>query len=303
MEKKPDTCPDWLFSSKWGGETPISQKRGSHFPLSDDETWQEEGTPGITSCNTGVPSARISMSLSSRIRKYCQVPHGDSSQSSRAMTSVSGTLRRWRISCPNSAAQSSGYMRCERHRRTRTKTVRPGQKRMNSSQDSLIRARSMTIPRPVAIFIPCLIASTGGGPRVIPHTPAAPPAASFPVPLSAPGGESIAKARAASSRGTGFVRTVTLKWCQCVRFTLMRYTASPHSRTWRATACGRRWSGISVRVLDRHFATRIASVSRARGPRTRRSCRPVCFPPGDSPSVLLIAIMIPVWFPRSSPAG
>ena len=45
------------------------------------------------SVSIGVLSARILMTRSSRIRKYCQVPQGVRSQSSRATTAVSGTLR------------------------------------------------------------------------------------------------------------------------------------------------------------------------------------------------------------------
>ena len=64
-------------------------------------------------------------------------------------------------------------IRCDRVLRTRTKIVRPAQKRMNWSRASLRRSRSITFPRAAAFFIACRIASCGSGPRVMPGTPGA----------------------------------------------------------------------------------------------------------------------------------
>ena len=107
------------------------------------------------------------------------------------------------------------------------------------------------------------------------HPRRRPAAAGFRVVSRKLGNATATVTRVASSRGTGFVRTVTLKRCQWVRRTLMRCTASPQSWTWRATACGSRWSGISVRIRDRCFlivTTPVPRTSRAVC-YTVRSCR------------------------------
>ena len=136
-----------------------------------------------TAGKTGVPLRCISTILSSRTRKYCQQPHGDNVQISRATTGVRGTLRIMWTSSPNISSISRESATCERILLTRTYTVQEDPKIVKSWWDSCIPAASSTIPRPAPISCAAAIAFFGSGPRV---TPLPPPHLKIPAPVRAP---------------------------------------------------------------------------------------------------------------------
>ena len=92
----------------------------------------------------GSPLYRISTMLSSHTRKYCHIPHGDTTQISRYTTAVFGSLRSNRISSLNISAISSGLLICTRIRLTRTNTEQNKQKRTKPYDDPCMPAESST---------------------------------------------------------------------------------------------------------------------------------------------------------------
>jgi len=119
---------------------------------------------------TIVPSFRISVTASAVIRKNCHVPWGESVQSSRAETALSGIMRNSRITALHRCRISSGALTFERVRRIFTNHVQNKEKITKSNGSPAFSGTSHTPPRLFAIPIASFTAFTGGRPRVmLPH--------------------------------------------------------------------------------------------------------------------------------------
>ena len=108
-----------------------------------------------------------SVILSSPIQKYCHVPQGNKTQSSRDTTAVSGTVRSPAIPLLNRLVSSVVELIREWLRFTRTKTTCCRTNRIKSMCDPTIPAVSSTTPRSAALSHAFLHAFLGGRPRVM----------------------------------------------------------------------------------------------------------------------------------------